>query len=65
MFKVLLLLGSLLMPVGLVFAFGLPALIGCGVLALATVMFSMGGPDSAHPLDGNTAMGGTTFLGGL
>ncbi len=64
MFKVLILLGSLLMPVGLVFAFGLPALIGCAMLALLTAMCSMGGPSSAHPNAGDTAMG-TTFLAGL
>lgn len=65
MLKALLLVGSLLVPVGLVFAFGLPALIACATLALLTAICSMGGPDSTPPNDGDTAMGGTTFLAGL
>ena len=61
MFKALILLGGPLMSAGLVFAFGLPVLIACAALALGTLLFSTGSPESAEPND----MGSTTFLAGL
>ena len=65
MLKALALLVSLLLSAGLVFAVGLPALIAFAALALGTVLFSMGGPESCESHDGHSAMGGTTFLVGI
>jgi|KBSMisStaDraftv2_1062788.scaffolds.fasta_scaffold4453316_1 hypothetical protein len=65
MLKIVLLLGSLLVTVGLLYTFGPYALLAYSAMALGTAVFSTGGPESCPLHDGHSGMGNTTFLAGL
>ena len=65
MLKIVLVVASLLVTVGTLYAFGPYALLAFAALALGTAVFSTGGPETCPLHDGHSAMGNTTFLAGL